>query len=369
MKITFIKKTLLILGAILIFISCSKEDIDNVITNTGEVQNIDKTFLAQIKKSAQEFDKNTIWKGYDFSSQPMYFIYRDANKKPLRGYLINPKKEISGAEKLKEEDANGLNVYRFDRDVIKLNKALKSGNDLFEFFYKIEGDAYYSQIYSDKTIADKFNGAIQFATHEVFHVFQFATWKGTANVIQNEEKYPINTDLLALQLLTLKISAKMPTLTNKSEIKEYLKMYVAIRNKEMSIDPTPNAMVKNMANEQEKGEGTAKFIEVMNSYKIIPDYSTAFGIDNFSSFQTKKDMRSYFAFGIWYDTGAAVSHMLKNQEAEIEEQIKAGKTLFGIAKPHLNLSTAQEAAALQAAKSEFNWANIEAEALRLTQLN
>ena len=99
MKITFIKKTLLILGAILIFISCSKEDIDNVITNTGEVQNIDKTFLAQIKKSAQEFDKNTIWKGYDFSSQPMYFIYRDANKKPLRGYLINPKKEISGAEK------------------------------------------------------------------------------------------------------------------------------------------------------------------------------------------------------------------------------------------------------------------------------
>ena len=161
----------------------------------------------------------------------------------------------------------------------------------------------------------------------------------------------------------------MPTLTNKSEIKEYLKMYVAIRNKEMSIDPTPNAMVKNMANEQEKGEGTAKFIEVMNSYKIIPDYSTAFGIDNFSSFQTKKDMRSYFAFGIWYDTGAAVSHMLKNQEAEIEEQIKAGKTLFGIAKPHLNLSTAQEAAALQAAKSEFNWANIEAEALRLTQLN
>lgn len=364
--------SLLLLLILVINYSCSKDDtLEDIIDSSSsiKIEQADKAFFSQIKKAGVEYDKNEIWNGYTFSSTPMYFIFRDKDKKAVRGYLINPPKAIIGATKITGDNAQGLNVYRYDKDAKKLNEDLKKGNDAYTFDFVIDGTKYYGQEYTEKSVNDKLNGAILLGTHEVFHTFQFKNWTLKQSAIQDEKNYPINKDLLALQIMTLKIAAKMPKITDKAEVKKYLKMYVAIRAKELKTDPSSQKLVLNMANEQENGEGTARYVETMVGYKIISDFKATFGGgENTSELTKKEDVRQFFAFGIWYSTGGAVTYMLKNQGLKIEETVAKGKTLYDIAKEYVNLTDVQLATAFQNAKTEFGWDAIQKEAKRLADL-
>jgi len=361
----------------LLTVSCSSDDNSVPNSNSGTleddpqnttIQNVDKELFGLLKKAGDEFDKNDIWKGYSFSSAPMYFVYRDKDKNALRGFIIAPGKEIKEATKINNSDNQGIDVYRYDKDIIKANKLIKEGNDAFDFNFMIDGVNFYLQVYTDNDVNDKINNAIDLATHEVFHKYQFDKWAFVSGSVQNQENYPINKDLLALQILTTKIAEKMPIETNQSIIKKYLEMYVAIRHQEMAIDISPEKLVKNMANAQEHGEGTAKYIETLVSYKIFPSFNLPFIGVRPEDLENKAEVRNNFAWGIWYETGAAVCHMLRNQGVDFFKEVEEGKTLYDIAKNYVNLSSSDMTLRLEQAKGEFNWAKIQNQALQLSRL-
>jgi len=137
----------------------------------------------------------------------------------------------------------------------------------------------------------------------------------------------------------------------------------------MELDPSSQQLVRNMANEQEKIEGIARYIDNKIGESVINGFETSYSDpDYFSWIKDRNEMRSEFAFGIWYGTGAAVTYMLKNQEISIEADIKNGKTLFDVAEAAVQLSSTQKTAMLEKAKNEFNWPAIEAQAKRLVAL-
>ncbi|OJJ21313.1 hypothetical protein BKI52_12175 [marine bacterium AO1-C] len=329
----------------------------------------DKVFFAQLKKAGDEFAKGDIWQGYNFDKMPMYFIYRDADGTPTRGYVVNPAQVIFGAEKLSDAEGQGLNIYRYDLKMVHANNQLKAGNDFFDFYYNIDGVDYYLQAYDDEQIANDW--AITFAVHECFHIFQRADWNPNPGIIFDRENYPLNADLLSYQLLLLKIAEKMPKETDQTKIRGYLEMYVALREEEMKIDPTSAKLVTFMANNQEEREGTARYIEHLIKSRILPNYTTnrpSFSSINLAQLTIQQQVRQAFGFSIWYGTGAAVIYMLANQGVDIEAQIQSNKNVYEVAVDHLNLTDAQKTAALNQAKVEFDWANIQQEAARLMAL-
>lgn len=378
---SYLKKQHLVLCLLVSIIGVSCKKNDEVIPTS--IPAVDKTLLTQVKLSMVEFDKNQIWNGYHFSTYPLYLAYINksftetkSTEKPQRGYIINPNANLLASLKDKTQDVGGLNVYRYDNQINKLQEVIEKGNGLFDLEFQIVGKSYVGFLYTDKKSIESPNhpliGYTQTIAHEVFHLFQHENWKPQENIIQDEDNYPINKDLVALQLLTIEIAKKMPTETDKAKVLNYLKMYVAIRSKELEIDPSANKLVKNMANEQEKLEGTAYYIEFSTATKVVPDFKESNfvyqAVQSTKSLTTKTGFRDVFTGLIWYMTGASASYMLKNQGVNIETSLKANTTLYDIAKKHLNLSTQDQATALQNAKNQFNWTTIQAEALRLTNL-
>jgi len=380
---TFFKKYQVVLCLLLsvIIFSCKKSD---VVTPAASIPAVDVTLLTQLKLSQTEFDKNQIWDGYHFSTYPLYVgyinkSYTEVNStvKPLRGYIINPDANISATLKVKTAGVSGLNAYRYDDELNKLQANLATGNGIYNLTYQIAGKPYVAFLYTDKKSVEvpamPLLGYTQTIAHEVFHVFQNENWATPVNAIQDADNYPLNKDLVSLQLLTYAIAKKLPAETNKATVLSYLKMYVAIRSKELELDPTANKLVKNMANEQEKLEGTARYIEFSIAAKVVTGYnenSFVFAIEQSTSGLTNKaDFRDIFTSTIWYLTGASATYMLKNQGVNIEAGLKANITLYDIAKTYLNLSTQDMATALQSAKDQFNWTATQAEAQRLTNLN
>ena len=353
------------------FVSCDKDEDVPTPKAYGKAEAIDIAFFDQIKKVGDEFDKGEIWKGYNFSKMPMYIAYRDKDKKLVRGYLINPHKELEGALEVESKVAKGLtNVYRYDKEMSRLNDVLTKGNGIFDFMFIIDNVKYYAQVYDNQEV-NRGDGIV-LALHEMFHVYQINSgWKEPEGSIQDQDSYPINKDLVALQIMASKIGELFPGETDKAVIKDYLKMYVAIRSKEMEIDPSPRKMVKNMANSQENHEGSAKYIEFLCARNILPEYkkqnpTLSLGIQNYLT--TKDDVKGHFAFGVWYDTGAAAIHMLKTLGTDIEAELPKEHTPFDIASKLLNMTDAEKAEALQKAKDKFDWTAIQEKATELVQL-
>jgi len=359
--------SLLCLG---LLFSCSKDDGDDTNPNQDTVTmgEIDKTFFSQVKKSADEYDKNVIWNGYQFSKQSMYFVNVNSSGIPIRGFVINPSKVIDGMVKIPDTESNGLNLYRFDKEMNNLKDALANGNELFEFTHKIEGDSYYAQVYNETEVKDL--TSISVAVHEVFHIYQIYgnNWQDAEGLLQDEKNYPITSELLPLQIMIGKIAEKMPQETNTNRIKKYLEMYVAIRSEEMRLDPTPQNLVKNMANNQEDAEGSAQYIEYTNAYNVFPEFKDPFEQMHLENLTKPEHVRDLFAFGLWYGTGAAVIYMLDNQGVDYAKEIVTNKTPFDVANDFLNLDQTQKEKALQDAKDEFNWTEIVNESTRLLNL-
>jgi len=370
----FQKKNLclsLLAGLYLTMVSCNEKKADKVTpTPTTSAEAIDKIFFSHIKKAGDELAKGVIWKGYNFGSTAMYLIYRNEAGTPVRGYLINPSEEVSGAIKINDTDNQGLKVYKYDQAITQANNKLKAGNDAYDFDYKIGNGNYYIQQYTDHSVNDY--EAISLATHEVFHSFQVSsTWTSNNNELQDENNYPLTKELLSYQLLLLKIAQKMPAETDKTKIRSYLEMFVALRSEEMRLDPSTTKLVKFMANNQEEGEGSARYVEYAINYKIFPDFASnapSFSDENIAELQSAKDVRNTFAFGIWYGTGASVIYMLDRLGVDIETQIQSAKNNFEVAESFLNLTATQKAATLNKAKAEFNWTAIQTEAARLVAL-
>ncbi|MEL6535205.1 MAG: hypothetical protein AAFQ98_07340 [Bacteroidota bacterium] len=335
--------------------------------SSNEVEETDRTLFSQIDYAFSNTAK--VWRGYEFSSFPQYYLARETeNATPQRGFLVNPVNEVPGATRIPEENAQGLNVYRFDAEMKAANRKLKRGNGFYDYDYPINDGAYYVQVYNQGEVERRGTSSIELAVHEVFHAFQ-NTWAYPENSMQDEKNYPITRDLLPLQLMEVEIAKKMPGEADLAAIDKYLSMYVAIRSRSIELDPTADQLVKNMANNQELGEGTAKYVEYMVAKDLFATFDTSFEEVEVRAIDSKDGVRGYFAWGIWYGTGAAVTYMLKQKGVDVESKAKEGINLYQMAVEALSLTAAQRADYLAQAKAEFGWDTIlKTEADRLLAL-
>lgn len=365
-----IKYSIYIMMVVQLFmVGCQRDDDSsgNDLSN-----NNDRLLFHQINQANSK--SNDFWAGYEFSSYPKYFIYKESDAAlPKKAFVVNPPSsfnEVTGATKI--DYIGGLDIYRYDRFMNSANDSINQGNGLFSFDFAINNFHYFIQRYKDEEIDFRIKdiNTIAVAFHEVFHNFQWDNWTLPNGFIQDFDNYPINNDLLPLQILTSEVAKQFPLETDIDQIDKYLSIYVAIRSKEMELDPTPNSLVKNMANFQESFEGSAKYVEFELGQSIfLENYPSSYSDLNTQAILEGDEMRFYFASGIWYDTGSAVCYMLKQKGINIEELIKNGKTLYDIASESLNLTDSQKDDFLLMAKNEFLWDTlIIPEATRLLSL-
>jgi hypothetical protein len=370
----------------LVLFSCEKEedgmtDLNETSTATdlnatevneklASVTSIDRKFFDEINKLGEVYAKNEIYNGYDFKNEPAYIIHL-RNGRPDKAFVINPTTHLNGAVKLSAADSKGLDIYQYDIKMQDAMNTLNSGNGYYDFDYNINGGKYYLQKYEDWDVNNYH--AIDFMTHEVFHMVQFRDWNYRNNHIQDENSYPITRELLELQILVSEIFAKMPNENNKEVLLNKLKQYVAIMTKAKQIDPSSRKLITNMALEQERIEGFAKYIEVVGAREAIADrrnatflYSSYFSALNYS-FNSFNDVKDYFAFSIFYDSGASVSYCIYKALGNEINKIKS-ETPYGIAFAALNLSDTEMRRALEEAKASVNWSAVQNKARQLMAL-
>jgi len=325
-----------------------------------DVKNIDKKLFKQLSDLFETINAQKIWNGFDMKNQQLYFVYADKDDHPIRGYIVNPHKQFSGMTKLSNADSYGMDIYSFDRVKGQMTDAINKVNGTYDLNYSFEGSRYHLVKYDDYFVES--NQAATLTVHEVFHAFQGmygADWEWIWGAKQDSDNYPLSKEMVALQVLSLSLMKDMPKITDTEKLKEYLKMYVAIRTEEMKLDPSRDKLVKNMANPQERGEGTANFVEEW-AYHLTYDKNKTF-VDfdphNIESryWHGEQYIHGFFTWDIWYKTGASAVYCLKMLGANIEQDMKDGKTPFDVAEAYLKLSTDEKANYLNRAKQEYDW--------------
>jgi len=314
-----------------------------------------------------------LWGGqYRFDTWPLYIVDVTGSDSP-QGYLVNPPSVPAEARRVTGEAAQGLTVYRYDD---RATQASRTDNDLFDFFFDVDGAEYSMMLIDDWGAATLENGSgdwIMTLVHETFHAYQITTWRDPAGYIQDEQGYPITTDIVALGLLETKIVSAAYKTTDREDTERYLRMFVAARTEKMRVDPSPQQLVRYMDNPQEHGEGSARYIEVKmmevfdpefpaRLFELYVDMTLEWG------FESAADVRDYFAFGMWYETGAIVLRMMDTLGIDYVDALAAGQTPYDIAADHFSMSDAQLGAALGDAQTEFDWSGIQSEAQRYAAL-
>lgn len=334
----------------------------------GQAEAVDESLFERINSVTASYKKNEIWKGYDsYATVSQYLIYvtgGEKDAKAARAFLINPKTTVSGATKLDQSESKGLDVYRYDGKMQEALEQLQKGNGAYDFDFVIDGQKYYLQLYRDGDAEGHEDVAL--TTHENFHAFQFANWDFVPGALQDEANYPITKELLSLQMLSLDTLLNLPdTALTKEKATDLLQQYVAIRSQEIALDPSSKKLVKNMANPQEQAEGSARYVEVMglrDGLKSNTTFVYPFSAHDELTITSKAALREAFAFGIWYETGAAATYLLDRLEVDIEKEFAAGKTPYDVAVATLKMSQADKDAALKKAQAGSNWSAIQAEA-------
>ncbi len=325
-----------------------------------DIPQLDKDMIFQLAKLAETIQAENIWNGYEFHEKRMYFVHVDRNDNPVRGYIVNPHKNFAGAEKLPESLSHGLDIYEFDEVKGEMMQAINNSNGYYDLNYEFRGELYHPIKYSEYDVKSRQTGTI--AVHEVFHAFQGyygQRWRWIQGATQDSDNYPISNELVSLQVLSLAIMEEMPAVTELDKIREHLKMYVAIRSKEMELDFSSSKLVKNMANPQERGEGTANFVEEYAYYHAFDkNYRFIdFEIHNIEDkyWQGERYVHGYFTWSIWYDTGASAVYCLKKLGANMESEMQKAKSPFDVAEALLNMSSQEKEQYLNKAKQEYNW--------------
>ena len=316
--------------------------------------------------------RNT-WEGkYHFDAWPLYVVYVDAQNK-ASGYIVNGQNLPAGATAVTGAAAQGLTVHRYDG---RASAASGTENGLYDLLFDINGTEYSMILLKPGDADDIESGNYQWVmtlVHETFHAYQIKDWQSPAGMLQDEENYPITAEVLALSLLECKIASAAYKTDNAADAEKYLKMYIAARTEKIRIDPSGEKLVLNMDNPQEHGEGTARYIEFKFMELLeptVPDVYFKAYLDDVleTGFDSAEGVREYFAFAMWYETGAITLRMLDVLSVSYVDDLLAGKTPYEIARDHFNLSTGELNTSLDAAKAEFGWSTIQTDAAKYANL-
>lgn len=327
----------------------------------------DEFLFSHIKGLGDIYAKNEIWKGYAYHSYRQYLVHF-TEKGPDRAFIINPPTPPKGAIRLDALEGKGLVVYRYD---LRMQEAYDlvfgpEGNGTFEFTFDIEGNDYYLQAYSDDLAegSGDTSRAVSFSTHELFHRYQ-DNWEEVPGAKQDFDNFPLTRELLELQILCQEIMKELPSYPSEiSALKKILRQYVAIRSKEMELDPTPDQLIRNHELYQEQMEGSPKYIETIGNMQFftLSTQPVHFSYSIFEfSIETKAEVRSMMGQSVYYGTGPGVIYILDRLGVNIEA-MEQGKTPYDLAKAYLNRSKGEQDQALQEAKMIKNWPEIQAKA-------
>ena len=350
----------------LIFLSnCNQGDGENPqpqVPSSLITDQIDLKHFEQLTTSANLLNENNIWEGYPFSSYQHYLIRLEGNK-PTKGFIINPSSSIAGSQKVELASTSDMEVYRFDGIIKEAFEHLFAGNGLFDFDYEINGDKYYLQTYSEQDVED--GEALAVNVHENFHFYQFG-WAEKSSSFQDFDNFPVQRELLELQLLTVEILRGVEKVNDKAQLRDLLKQYVALRTEEIRLDPTQNGLITNHSNYQELVEGTAKYIEVktlVNS-SLFPNATFEFvntaTLDR-NGITSKNSVRELMGQLVFYDTGSAVTYILAELGIDIK-RLENNQYPYDLATELLGMSSLESAQALEAAKMHSLWAEIQTKA-------
>jgi len=407
----FFKNSIVLIFIIAAVFSCQNDDssaIDNPddvteptdpSADTSLTNEVDRKFFEQLKTFGDIYAKKEFIDDYGFINYPMYFIIKASDGKFEKGFVMNPISEINDAIKLGTNENLGLDIYRLDTNIDAAVTALSNGNGLYDFNFSIEGkNNYYVQIYTEEGTKG-LNGLsdVTTAAHEAFHDFYQtkdgatnSDWEFAFNGIQDQDNFPTMKELLELQILNTEILKELPNSSDISVITNIMKQYVAIKSKELEIDPSAQKLILNMEIEQERLEGSAHYVEILGRREfsvlnVNDPYYEGFGIsalDSEESFFTpekghlpltftidsKSSLQDVMGFSIAYPVGASVIYGISKIDREKVKLIKT-QTPYAIISNILNLSDSDKNEALEAAKNSVDWTAIQDRATVLSNLN
>ncbi|WP_159737673.1 hypothetical protein [Vibrio atypicus] len=290
----------------------------NIVPDTNHTDQIDNLMLSQISKAGKVLEENKVWFDYDkyYQDIPKYMVKSDDKGNPHKAFLINPKTTSSDYLLLGNNENHGLESYRNDSNMHLATDKLKpsnGGNTAYDFDYEFDGTKYYLQrylngelLYEEKPLPY----SISLNVHENFHAYQIENFKFPAGYTQKIDEYPLNEEQIKLKLITQKILFGLPDKTiDKTTLTKKLKQYVALTHRQIELDST--GLVKNMGLGQELFEGGAKYVEVM-TVNEIGDFNKKFVFEGYANLplKTQDDVKWQYAWGIFYDTGAAAIWIL-----------------------------------------------------------
>lgn len=355
-------------------------DVPSPNGNTNYTNEVDRKFLKQLKGYMDFYQSGASIEDYALWAYPIYLVsieggsfFNTVDGKPVHGFIINPTNVVSNMKKLGANEYNGLNIYRYDDPLEKAANYLKTAiNDTFSFRYKIEGQdgTFYMQAYNkSQVIGLDEDAAINTLAHEAHHAIHQERghklnkeWRYIQGSIQDYNSFPFTKELAELQILVSEIFREFPNVTDKNILREKLKQYVAIRSKEMEIDPSDRKLIKNMCLTEERKEGGAYFVEIGAHRNYFKEntlyYGYTYGIPMEPTKSSTSSLRDTLGHWTFYPAGASVLHAISIIDKQKLQEYDT-KTPFQIASDLLNMTEQEKKDALAAAKASVDWAAIQ----------
>ncbi len=350
--------------------------------NTSLTDQYDREMIQQIAKAGKKIQEKQIWLDYGkwYQAAPIYML-RTQDKdstQPLKAFAFNPISPSKDFQKLGNNEAFGLNVFRNDANIHLHNDKLNKGNGAFDFELGFEGTSYYAQKYHRLEMSpdhvDHGNKTIDrnltLNIHENFHKYQGKHFKSPTSYVQDMVNYPVNQELIELKLHTLQIFQGLPKTLSSEEAKRILSQYVALTRKQIAIDTSEKKLVEHMGLWQELYEGTARYVEVLAQRELFSHTKeTSFVYDWFlkAEYTTAKDVHSEFSFGIFYQTGASATWLLKQAGYDLKK-LEQGISPYHAAISLLDANTDYDAILNQLITTAPNAALIKQKAQRWSEL-
>lgn len=361
-----------LVGIVIFLAGCGSDDSQEIVRFNSELEKEVITKLDHISDEAEN-----IWPGYGLPHiLPIYIVFNDPIIGQQVGYILNPPANIPDGSLLVDGTFNNLPVYRNDILVDKM-KELGIDNRLFSFDLLVEGVTYFyanhgfqpKNAYLDFKDFDNNNVAL-FTVHEMFHLLQLeyekwdiSEWK------QDFFGYPLTEEIIALNLLLSDISTNAYMDKNG----DFLEVYVAIRQRQMEIDPSSQSLVQSFTLITEMIEGSARYVEHFAALNSV--YPTI-NIDPTHSFKAQLDTVAHDALlarqilvqRIPYHVGAIVIKRLADEGVEVHTAFKTGITPYILSRNLTAKASEDYTAILEQLKTKVDWLAYENRASELFDL-
>lgn len=356
--------------------SCNDEE-----SKTLTVPDEDVVLFDKIKRMGAEAEKT--WPGYNYyRTLPSYIIFSDEFEGNKRGYLLNPTEPIpAGSKKISTEQSKGLNIYRNDKFLAQANTFLNG--PVFNFYdFKIDGNVYFL-IKDKKGVSTTLPFYDQFMDvddnwfsltyiHEMFHVYQFATWTFPEGTEQNFTDYPVTDEIAAVELALFDLMKDVSVTASVSseDRRSQLAKFVVLMEELFRVDPT-NGIVEKMVPLELFLEGSARYMEHYSSLNTIyptVDADVTHGWADYIENISPSVVRHFLSIRVWYHVGSGVLYQLKQEGVDFQPMVESGETAYSVARDYLNLTETEKMDILSAIKSSDDWKAFEEKGAAMASL-